>query len=105
MSCPCITRYHWGEWNQPMRPVRAWAPELGPADAARRQGERWPEARRPHLGRVPRMTRSIRRCPRCLGRDGEHYPECPIPVLATITERAETPDAPPQTETLFGDDE
>ncbi len=49
----------------------------------------------------PRMTRSIRRCPRCLGRDGEHFPECPIPVLATITERAETPDAPPQTETLW----
>lgn len=47
------------------------------------------------------MTRSIRRCPRCLGRDGEHFPECPIPVLATITERAETPDAPPQTETLW----
>ena len=47
------------------------------------------------------MTRSIRRCPRCLGRDGEHFPECPIPTLATITERAETPDAPPQTETLW----
>lgn len=51
------------------------------------------------------MTRSIRRCPRCLGRDGEHYPECSIPVLATITERAETPDASPQDETLFGDDD
>ena len=47
------------------------------------------------------MTRSIRRCPRCLGRDGEHYPECSIPALAALTERAETPDAPPQTETLW----
>jgi hypothetical protein len=28
-----------------------------------------------------------------------------IPVLATITERAETPDASPQDETLFGDDD
>ena len=49
------------------------------------------------------MTRSIRRCPICLGRDGEHFPECSTPVLAALTERAETPDAPPQTETLFGD--
>ncbi len=49
------------------------------------------------------MTRSIRRCPRCLARDGEHYPECPIPTLAALTERAETPDAPPQTETLWLD--
>ncbi len=31
-------------------------------------------------------TRSIRLCPCCLGRDGKHYPECPIPALATITE-------------------
>ena len=51
------------------------------------------------------MTRSIRRCPQCRARDGEHHPECTIPTLATITERAETPDAPAQTETLFGDDE
>jgi len=51
------------------------------------------------------MTRSIRRCPICAARDGEHYPECSIPVLATITERAETPDASPQDETLFGDDD
>ena len=47
------------------------------------------------------MTRSIRRCPRCLGRDGEHFPECTIPAPAQITKRDETPDAPPQTETLW----
>lgn len=47
------------------------------------------------------MTRSIRRCPICTARDGEHYPECSIPVLAALTERAETPDAPPQTDTLW----
>ena len=37
------------------------------------------------------MTRTIRRCPQCRARDGEHYPECTIPTLTTLTERAETP--------------
>ena len=50
------------------------------------------------LGRVPAMTR---RCPQCRARDGAHYPECPIGPLATPPERAETPDAPPQVETLW----
>ena len=47
------------------------------------------------------MTRTIRRCPQCRARDGEHYPECTIPTLTTLTERTETPDAPPQVETLW----
>ena len=42
-----------------------------------------------------------RRCPQCRARDGAHYPECPIGPLAAPPERAETPDAPPQTETLW----
>ena len=40
---------------------------------------------------APHMTRSIRSCPRCLGRDGEHFPECPIPVLATTSPSAPKP--------------
>ena len=51
------------------------------------------------------MTRPVRRCTQCRARDGEHYPECPIKPRATPPERADTPDAPPQTEALFGDDD
>ena len=53
-------------------------------------------APRDHLGRGRLGGRHL---------PGERYPECSIPVLAQITERAETPDAPPQTETLWETDQ